>query len=62
MKYEVVKEYAGIKEGTKVTVSKEREKYMLEQGYIKPLKAKVEPSQKKRKKKVDPAAENKLDK
>lgn len=60
--FEVIKEFAGIKKGEKINVNPVREKHMIEMGYIKPLKAKVEPSQKNRKKKIDPASENKQDK
>lgn len=60
MKYEVIKEFAGIPKGKKINVSREREKYMLEKGYIKPIKAKV--AKDKKETKLDPAEKNKLDK
>jgi len=56
-KFEVIKEFAGIKEGEKINVSPDREKFMVENGYVKPLKQrKADPAQTKRQNKAQPEA------
>jgi len=56
-KYIVKKEYAGIKPGTEVNVSPIRERYMLDMGYIEPLKQK--PKRAPKNKAIEDAIENK---
>ena len=66
MEFEVIKEYSGIKVGSIVKIAPDSQQYMLEKGYIKPLapkkvevKGKKADSQlKKRKKKIDPEAQD----
>lgn len=60
--YEVIKEFAGIKEGEKKNFTDNDAKYLTEAGYIKPIEAKVEPSARGRKKKVELEAEKLLKK
>ena len=36
-KFEVIKEYAGIKEGEIVAIQPKNEKYMIERGYVKEI-------------------------
>lgn len=62
MKYKVIKEFAGIKEGEEIGVNRNRVKYMTEAGYIKPIEPEVKAAKPKRKKKIDKEAEARQDK
>jgi hypothetical protein len=59
-KFEVIKEFAGIKKGEKINVNPVRQKHMLDAGYIKPIKTKV--AKEKKATKLDPIEKKKLDK
>lgn len=56
-KFVVKKEYAGIKPGTEVSINPIRERYMLDMGYIEPIKQK--PKRAPKNKAIEDAIENK---
>lgn len=45
MEYEVIKEYSGIKVGSKVKISPGLVNYMISEGYVKPIEQSNEPAQ-----------------